>query len=92
MTGKERMKHWYVNGPERIELVEEAMPEPGPGEVRVRVTHTAISPGSNVHVYRTGTYKPVWGGERAEAVYMAAGVIDSAGAGVEPSRIGERSF
>jgi threonine dehydrogenase-like Zn-dependent dehydrogenase len=86
----ERMKHWYVTGPERIELVDEPMPEPGPGETQVRVTHTAISPGSNVHVYRTGTYKPVWDGERAEAVYMAAGVIDAVGAGVDPNRVGER--
>jgi threonine dehydrogenase-like Zn-dependent dehydrogenase len=84
------MKHWYVTGPERIEVIDEPVPTPGPGQVLARITHSAISPGSNVHVYRTGTYKPAWDGERTEALYMTAGVIEAAGEGVYPGRVGQR--
>ena len=50
------MDHWYVTAPGTIERIEEPAPEPGAGQVRVRIAHTAISPGSNLHVYRTGSY------------------------------------
>jgi len=50
------MKHYYVTAPGTIGCLEEAIPEPGPGEVQMKVTHTAISPGSNVYIYQTGSY------------------------------------
>lgn len=83
------MKHWYVVGPGRIEVVDEAVPEPGEGEVLVRTAYTALSPGSNVHVYRTGSYRGVVEGGREEAVYMGSGVVEAVGAGVEHVRPGD---
>ena len=76
------MKHYYVTGPERIEVVDEPIPRPGEHEVIVRLAYTALSPGSNVYVYRTGSYTGQWDGGREEAVYMDSGHVASAGAAV----------
>jgi threonine dehydrogenase-like Zn-dependent dehydrogenase len=84
------MKHYYVTGPRRIEVVDELIPSPGPAEVLVRVAHTAVSPGSNVHVYRTGSYRGVWDGGREEAVYMGSGIVETAGAEVTAVAPGDR--
>ena len=82
------MKHWYVTGPRRIECVDEPVPMPGPNEVLVRMAYTALSPGSNVHVYQTGSYGADSRPERTEAVYMASGVIEGVGEGVDAALIG----
>ena len=84
------MKHWYVTGPKQLSIVDEPIPAPGPGEVLIRTAFTALSPGSNVHVYRTGTYAATWTPGNVEALYMGSGVIEAAGAGVDPARVGER--
>src|SRR5215207_1932344 len=75
------MKHYYVAGPRQIELVEEPIPQPGAGEVLVRLAYTAISPGSNVHAYVRGSYSG--GGGRGEAVYMGSGRVEAVGQGVD---------
>lgn len=38
--------------PHRLDVVEELLPEPGPGEVLVRSTASAVSPGTEMLVYR----------------------------------------
>ncbi|CAN5701986.1 quinone oxidoreductase [soil metagenome] len=82
MRAIEIQKH---GGPEVLDLVERPVPEPGPGEVRVR--HEAI--GINfVDIYnRTGLYPlplpAILGGE-------GAGVIDAVGAGVTHVAVGDR--
>jgi threonine dehydrogenase-like Zn-dependent dehydrogenase len=58
------------------------------GEVLVRVAYTALSPGSNVHVFRTDTYHPTFSPGRTEAVYMGSGVIEAVGPAVEKRLIG----
>lgn len=77
------MKHYYITAPGVIGCVEEPIPEPGPGEVQVRVTHTAISPGSNVYIFQTGSYTGDWEGKPQDCIYMGAGVVSKLGDGVE---------
>ena len=84
------MKHWYVIGPEQLSCVDEPTPKPGAGDVLVRLSYTALSPGSNVHVYRTGTYAVTWTPGNVEALYMGSGVIEAVGEGVDTGRVGER--
>ncbi|MCC6792280.1 MAG: zinc-binding dehydrogenase [Thermomicrobiales bacterium] len=82
------MQHWYVTGPGRIECEEEPTPVPAAGEALVRLAYTALSPGSNVHVFQTGTYHPSFTGGRTEALYMGSGIVEAVGPGVDESWIG----
>ncbi len=70
-----------------LSLVEGDLPEPGPGEVRLRLTHRTINP-SDV-MYIRGMY-----GRRPElpAVpgFEAMGVIEAVGEGVAASQVGQR--
>jgi threonine dehydrogenase-like Zn-dependent dehydrogenase len=84
------MDHWYLTAPRTVANVAEPIPAPGPGQVRVRIAHTAISPGSNVHVYRTGSYSADGGTNREELLYMGSGVVDALGEGVSSVAIGDR--
>src|SRR5262245_21279924 len=72
------MKHAYVTGPRKIAIADEPIPQPGAGEVLVRLAYTAISPGSNVHVYVHGSYSSDTRG-RGEAVYMGSGRVEAVG-------------
>jgi threonine dehydrogenase-like Zn-dependent dehydrogenase len=83
------VKHYYVTAPGEIGCVEEPIPEPGPGEVQIEVTHTAISPGSNVYIYQTGSYTGSWEGKPQECIYMGSGAITKLGKGVEGLTIGQ---
>lgn len=83
------MKHYYVTAPGEIGMIEEPVPEPGPGEVQIKVTHTAISPGSNVYIYQTGSYTGQWLGVPQECIYMGTGVVTKLGDGVESLEIGQ---
>lgn len=47
------MKAVYINGKEDLEIVEVAVPEPGAGQVRVRVAYVGIC-GSDLHYYFHG--------------------------------------
>jgi threonine dehydrogenase-like Zn-dependent dehydrogenase len=86
------MKHYYITGPEEITVVEEPVPRPGPGEVQVKITHTAISPGSNVYAFRhamTGIATGPRGNDRQDCVYMGSGIVTALGAGVAELTIGD---
>jgi threonine dehydrogenase-like Zn-dependent dehydrogenase len=83
------MRHYYVTGPERVEPVEEPIPEPGAGQVLVKLAYTALSPGSNLYVFRTGGYAGRSAG-REEAVYMGSGVVAAVGEGVTGFAAGDR--
>ena len=82
---------WYErNGPakEGIEIGEMADPQPGAGEVRIRVHCSGINP-SDVK-RREG-----WGGQKIEFPRViphsdGSGIIDMVGADVADSRVGER--
>ncbi|HYG85557.1 MAG TPA: NADPH:quinone reductase [Azospirillum sp.] len=79
---------WYTkNGEARDVLIvgEIPAPEPGPGEVRVRLHASGVNP-SDVKS-RRGRPLP---GERVIPHSDGAGIIDAVGTGVPPTRVGER--
>jgi NADPH2:quinone reductase len=84
------VRHYYVTAPGQIGALEEPIPEPGPGEVQLKVTHTAISPGSNVYIYQTGSYTGEWLGVPQECIYMGSGVVTKLGEGVDTVAVGDR--
>lgn len=83
-----------TNGPAKtvLQVLDVARPEPGPGQVRVRVTLSAINPGDMW--MRTNSSPEDFGpvGElRGRIPHQdGTGEIDAVGAGVDPSRVGER--
>src|ERR1700761_140325 len=88
--GNEVRAAWYERqGPARDTLVVGDMPDvhPGPGEVRIAVSVSGLSPGDVKK--RTG-----WQGARMESPRViphsdGAGTIDAVGEGVDAARIGE---
>src|SRR5438874_3771626 len=82
---------WYERpGPaaEVLEVGEMADPEPGPGEVRVRLALSGVNPGDTKK-------RGDWRGNRMPFPRIGphsdgSGVIDAVGQGVDRSRIGER--
>jgi NADPH2:quinone reductase len=80
---------WYErNGPaaEVLRVGELPVPEPGPGEVRVRIVASGLNP-TDVKA-RAGS-RPI-GHPRVVPHQDGAGVIDKVGPGVPASRVGER--
>ena len=80
---------WYeTNGPaaEVMKLGELPDPQPGPGELRVRLHASAVNP-SDVKA-RAGGRKVRW--DRIVPNSDGAGIVDRVGAGVDASRIGQR--
>ncbi len=74
-----------TGGPEVMQLVDVAVPKPGPGEVRVR--HTAIGLNYIDTYHRSGLYAlPLPSGIGAEA----AGVVEELGQGVTSLKVGDR--
>jgi len=81
---------WYeANGAAKDVLVVGSMdaPAPGPGDVRVRVKASGVNP-SDVKGRAGTTRKIAW--PRVIPQSDGAGIIESVGAGVPESRIGER--
>src|SRR3954451_2368624 len=82
---------WYERaGPaaEVLDVGEMADPEPGPGEVRVRLTLSGINPGDTKKRGDWVGYGMPY--PRVIPHSDGAGVVDSVGAGVAAGRIGER--
>jgi NADPH2:quinone reductase len=72
---------------EVLRLEELGAPEPGPGEVRVKVAVSAINPTD--YKSRSGaTPRPMDGFQIPHQ--DGAGVIDAVGEGVDPARVGQR--
>jgi len=84
------VKHWYVTAPRVLEMTDEEVPLPGDGEVLIRMRYTALSPGSNLHVYLHGAYGDAATPSPVDIVYMGSGEIADVGSGVSRDRIGER--
>jgi len=81
---------WYErNGPARqvLEVGEMPDPQPGPGEVRVRIHASGVNPSD--WKTRLGTSRPM-AFPRVIPHSDGAGVIDRVGAGVPTRRVGER--
>jgi NADPH2:quinone reductase len=76
-----------VGDAEVLQLVERDIPEPGAGEVRVKVAVSGVNPTD--WKTRSGATNP----KKFEEVTPhldGAGVIDAVGAGVDPGRVGQR--
>jgi threonine dehydrogenase-like Zn-dependent dehydrogenase len=58
--------------------------------VLVRIAWTAISPGSNVHVWRGGSYAGTPSKAVEELLYMGSGVVAACGTGVTSVGVGDR--
>jgi 2-desacetyl-2-hydroxyethyl bacteriochlorophyllide A dehydrogenase len=74
--------------PQRIEIETTTLPEPGPGEVRIRIEGCGVC-GSNLTLWRglPGLRYPLAPGEPG---HEAWGRVDRLGSGVQSVRIGER--
>jgi NADPH2:quinone reductase len=85
-----RAAYYEATGPARdvLQLGELPNPEPGPGEVRVRVQWSGVNP-SDVKS-RAGLRSKLLPFARITPHSDGSGVIDAVGPGVSPSRIGER--
>src|SRR5215467_7574049 len=84
-----RAAYYDANGPAArvLHLGEVATPEPGPGEVRVRLAASGVNP-SDVKSREGRTRKIAF--PRVIPHSDGAGVIDKIGAGVPQTRLGER--
>ena len=71
--------------PDVLELVEREVPEPGPGEVRVRVAVSGINP-TDWKARRATPLAAGWQVPHQDG----AGVVDAVGSGVAPALVGQR--
>lgn len=80
---------YEATGPARdvLKVTEIERPEPGPGEVRVRVMVSGINP-TDVKARSGAVPRPIDGFQIPDQ--DGAGVIDAVGPGVEPARVGQR--
>lgn len=74
-------------GPEVLRLVDRELPEPGPGEVRIRIAVSGVNPTD--WKTRTGGMGPLQFPELTPHL-DGAGVIDAVGDGVDQTRVGQR--
>ena len=82
---------WYERqGPasEVLQVGELPDPEPGPGEVRVRVSLSGVNPGDTKK--RRGWLGSAMPYPRVVPHSDGAGVVESVGLGVDPTRVGQR--
>src|SRR5881409_315203 len=87
---QQRMKRVVIDhfgGPEVLKVVEVDIPQPGPGEVRVRVLAAGVS--FSDALLRTGTYL---GGPKPPFTpgYELVGVVEELGPGCSRLRVGDR--
>lgn len=94
MTMSDTMKAMATDGYgpiERLSLMNVPLPEPGKGEVRVRVHASALNPADYKVI--TGTMKFLHARNRPLVVgYDFSGVIDKVGPGVTSYRVGQAVF
>jgi NADPH2:quinone reductase len=76
-------------GPEVFELREMAKPEPGPGQILVKVHATAVNP-VDYKIRRAGA----WAGIKPPAIigYDVSGVVEALGDGVEDFQVGDEVY
>jgi NADPH2:quinone reductase len=79
----------HTGGPEVLRLVERPVPEPGPGEVRVRVHTSGVNPTDWRARTAGGPGRPAAFAEQVPN-QDGAGVVDVVGSEVDPGRVGQR--
>ena len=86
------VRYEEFGGPEVLQLVEVAVPQPGPGEVRVRVTAAGLNP-VDFKIFHGGPVAEAFGGAPGSGVGNDfAGVVDDLGEGVTDFSVGDRVF
>ena len=85
----EKMRAWFAYGHEKMELQETDMPQPGAGEVLVKVRAIGIC-GSDLHFYQEGRIGQFIVNEPIILGHECSGDIVQVGEGISKSRIGER--
>lgn len=83
-----RMRAALLYGPEDLLIEQVPVPQPGPGEVVLRV-EAALTGGTSAKVYRRG-YHARMGAPPLRLGHEGAGVVAAVGAGVERWRPGDR--
>ncbi len=101
---KESRRRVQFSGPGNAEVLTEEAPAPGPGEVRVRTTYSAISPGTERLVYQGNVPGDLEADESIEALqddtlsypisygYACVGEVDVLGEGVDADWRGTSVF
>src|ERR1700722_565096 len=82
----EQMRYWVFDGPRAIHMERKPVPEPGPGEVRLRVARVGIC-GSDIHGYAGES------GLRRPGVVMGhegSALVGALGPGVSTLQPGQR--
>ena len=93
----------YFDGPRSVEVRTGPVPDPGPGEVRVRTERSAVSPGTEMLVYRDEVPSEMRADETIEALddtfsyplrygYAAVGRVGAVGEGVDDAWLDRRVF
>ncbi len=93
----------YFSEPGSVTVREHPVPDPGPGEVRVRTELSAVSPGTELLVYRGNVPGSMRADETIDALggtlsyplqygYAAVGRVTALGEGVEESWLDRRVF
>ena len=77
----------YGEGSEVLRVTDVERPEPGPGQVRVRMEYSGVNP-TDWKSRSGATPRPIEGFQIPH--HDGAGVIDAVGDGVDPSRTGQR--
>ena len=72
-------------GSDVLSLTERPVPEPGPGEVRVRVAFSGVNPTD----WKSRTNAQPATGVRQVPNQDGSGVVDAVGSGVDGARVGE---
>ena len=92
--GSTAMRALQIQAPGRAEVVDIAMPQPGPGEVRVRVSLVNTCPQWDLHL---DAGEPMFVGQQIPYPYTSGqpghemvGVVDAIGEGVTAFRVGQR--
>lgn len=88
------MKILHVTSPSTFEVREAPIPEPGPGQVRMRINAVTTCPQWDLHLRHN---EPMFVGHKFHYPYTpgqpgheATGTIDAVGAGVEGLQVGDR--
>ena len=83
------MRVLRLHGPRDLRMHEEPIPEPGAGEVRLRITSVGVC-ASDLHYYRDGRIGATVVTEPLVIGHEAAGVVDALGEGVTGLAVGDR--
>lgn len=79
------MRVWELDAPRSLVLRSGPDPEPSSDEVAVEIAFTAVSPGTELHAYRSGPTQMM-----TRPGYLATGVVRAAGANVTTEIVGRR--